>query len=80
MYVTAPKTIDTNDIAADVETALSVARSLYTGYFEDLATDEKVRAFAFYSHRDEMRQLLGVLIDYMRSAQVLIAAYEKQQK
>lgn len=80
MYVNAPEAVDTNDIAADVETALSVARSLYTGYFEDLATDEKVRAFSFYSRRDEMQQLLGVVIDYMRSAQVLIAAYDKQQK
>ena len=80
MYVTAPGVVETGDIAEDVETALSIARSLYTGYFEDLLKDEKTYRAAFYSQRDEMRQLLGAVIDYIRSAQTLIAAYEKQQE
>ena len=79
MYVTVPKTVDINDIAVDVETALSVVRSLYTGYFEDLPENEK-GAFTFYARKDEIQQFLGVVIDYMRSAQALIAAYDEQQK
>lgn len=81
MFITVPAKVDIEDIASDVSTALSVCRTIYGEYFTDVPTDKEGKAFAtyFYSERENVGKLIGTVVDYIRSAELLLNAYEKQQ-
>lgn len=65
---------EVTDALLDVETGLTIARTLYTSYFEK--TDECAE-INFKTSRNDIGTLIGAVIDYMRSAQVTLEAIEE---
>ncbi len=80
MYITTPKSVDLADISTDVETALNLARALYENYFSEAPKDKRAFASYFSVQYETVKELIGAIIDYTRSAQALIKAFEEQAK
>ena len=62
---------DIYDALLDVETGLTIARTLYTSYFEKTS---KYAEIDFQTNRNDIGALIGAVIDYMRSVQVILEA------
>lgn len=69
MYIDIPEKADIYDAATDLETALAVARMCYMLYFEDKG---KGAELLFASSREDIREALGAVIDYIRSAKGIL--------
>lgn len=75
MNITEGKCPEVTDAICDLETGLAVARLLYTNYFEQ--TGEGAELYFQHSKHD-IGEVLGAVIDYMRSAHTILEAIENQ--
>lgn len=73
MFVDVPKNADMNDAASDLGTALSIARMCYTAYFEE---EGKAAKLFFANNRENIREALGAIVDYIRSAKSILDSLE----
>lgn len=73
MFIETPQNADINDAATDLGTALSIARMCRTLYFEESG---KGAELFFASSREDIREALGAVIDYVRSAKGILDSLE----
>ena len=73
MFVDVPKNADMNDAASDLGTALSIARMCYTAYIEE---EGEATELFFASNRENIREALGAIVDYIRSAKSILDSLE----
>ena len=74
MFVDVPKNADMNDAASDLGTALSIARMCYTAYFDE--EEGNAAELFFASNRENIREALGAIVDYIRSAKSILDSLE----
>lgn len=73
MFVDVPKNADMNDAASDLGTALTIARMCHATYFEE---NSKAAELFFANSREDIREALGAVIDYIRSAKSILDSLE----
>lgn len=69
MFIDTPHNADVNDAAADLGTALSIARMCKMLYFEE---NSKGAELFFAASREDICETLGAVIDYIRSAKSIL--------
>ena len=70
MYITVASSPEIADAYADLDTGLSIARACLMLYLEE---EHKC---LFEESRHDLRQMVGAVIDYIRSAQETLEAIE----
>ena len=73
MNIIAANNPEIADAYADLDTGLSIARACLMLYLEDTTEEHK---YFFQESRHELHQMVGAVIDYMRSAQETLEAIE----
>jgi hypothetical protein len=77
MYVDTPKTANTADVSADLETALSLANMCNMLYFEEQGEGSEL---FFSTSREDIRNVLTAVIDYVYSAKELLDKLADEQE
>lgn len=73
MFIETPKNSDINDAAADLGTALTIARACNMLYFEE---QNQAAELFFANSRADIHEMLGAVIDYIRSAKSVLDSLE----
>ena len=73
MNIIAANNPEIADAYADLDTALSIARACLMLYLEDTAEEHK---YFSQESRHDLHQMVGAVIDYIRSAQETLEAIE----
>ncbi len=73
MNIIAANNPEIADAYADLDTGLSIARACLMLYLEDATEEHK---YFYQESRHELHQMVGAVIDYIRSAQETLEAIE----
>lgn len=77
MNIIAANNPEIEDACADLDTGLSIARACLMLYLDD--TTEEYKHF-FQESRHDLRQMVGAVIDYIRSAQATLEAITDREE